>query len=337
MQIPADAIPDTMVLQNRELAFLSCSLPQLELKFYPENPRIYSSVWIDEDERPSQEAIFAVLSKSDHVRETLLPSIRDNGGLIEPILVRDGIVLEGNSRLAAYRLLSQADAERWRLIRARVLPKEVTESEIFSLLGQYHMVGKKDWPPYEQAGYLYRRSRDHEMGDDALAREVGLPISKVKHLIAVYSFMVARKDRSPERWSYYDELLKGRRFDEARKKYRNFDEHIADMISSGEIARAVDLRDELPKIVKAEGNTLKKFMSGGFTFTEAAEDARLRGAGNYHVQKLKTFRKWLADDSLDADIHAMSPEDAKLVKFEIDKLQTRIAQLAVRLGKSRTR
>src|SRR5690242_12417170 len=101
MQIPVDAIPDTMVLQKRELAFLSCSLPQLELKFYPENPRIYSSVWIDEDERPSQEAIFAVLSKSDHVRETLLPSIRDNGGLIEPILVRDGVVLEGNSRLAA--------------------------------------------------------------------------------------------------------------------------------------------------------------------------------------------------------------------------------------------
>lgn len=336
MQIPADAIPDTMVLQNKEIPVFSCSLRQRDLQFYPENPRIYSTVWIDEDEKPSQEAIFAVLSKSEHVRETLLPSIRDNGGLIEPILVRNGIVLEGNSRLAAYRLLSQANPERWQLIRARVLPADVSESEVFSLLGQYHMVGKKDWPPYEQAGYLFRRSRDHNMEDSALAAEVGLGLAKVRHLIAVYSFMVDRRDRSPERWSYYDELLKGRRFDEARKKYRNFDGHIADLIDSGEISRAVDLRDELPKIVKAEGNTLKKFMSGGFTFAEASEEARLRGAGNYHVQKLKTFRKWLADDTMDTDIQAMSPEDAKLVKFEIDKLQTRISQLAVRLGKSRT-
>src|SRR5204863_8733402 len=106
-------------------------------------------------------------------------------------------------------------------------------------------------------------------------------------------------------------LLKGRRFDDARKKYRNFDEHVANLIDIGEISRAVDLRDELPKIVKAEGNTLKKFMSGGFTFAEASEEARLRGAGNYHVQKLKTFRKWLADDTLDTDIQAMSSEDAK--------------------------
>lgn len=337
MQIPDNATPDTMIIRQKEINVLSCALPQSDLRFYPENPRIYTSVWLDEQEQPSQEQIFAVLSKSEHVRETLVPSIRDNGGLIEPILVRDGVVLEGNSRLAAYRLLAQTDAQRWRLIRARVLPNEVTESEVFSLLGQYHMVGKKDWPPYEQAGYLYRRYKLHDMSEQALAAEVGLSKSKVQHLIAVYSFMVERDDRSPERWSYYDELLKGRRFDDARKLYPQFDKFIAALISAGEIGRAVDLRDELPKIVKAGGNTLKKLMSGGFSFTEAAEDARLRGAGNYHAQKLKGFRQWLSDDALEPDIAAMTADEVKIVKYELDKIQSRTSQLLQRISKNQKR
>lgn len=334
MQIPKDATEDTMIIRKKEIKVWACSLAQAELKFYPENPRIYSSVWLGEDEQPSQERIFKELSASEHVRETLVPSIRDNGGLIEPILVRDGIVLEGNSRLAAYRLLAQVDAAQWKYIKARVLPMDVSESEIFSLLGQYHMVGKKDWPPYEQAGYLYRRFKMHDMAVQDLSAEVGLSRAKVQHLISVFTFMVERDDRSPARWSFYDELLKGRRFDDARKLYPKFDQHIADMISSGEIPRAVDLRDDLPRIVKAGGNTLKKFMSSSLSFSEAAEDARLRGAGNYHAQKLKGFRQWINDDNMETDMRAMSVDEAKVVRFELEKIQSRAAQLIKKLTSS---
>ena len=44
----------------------------------------------------------------DHVKG-LVHSIRTHGGLIDPVLVRDTdyVVLEGNSRLAAYRLLAK--------------------------------------------------------------------------------------------------------------------------------------------------------------------------------------------------------------------------------------
>lgn len=337
MKIPVDATTDTMMLRNKIITVHSCALPHSELKFYPENPRIYSEVWLDENDAPSQAQIFAILSKTEHVRETLVPSIRNNGGLIEPILVRDNVVLEGNSRLAAYRLLSQQEPERWRHIRARVLPSTITESEVFSLLGEYHMVGKKDWPPFEQAGYLYRRFKHHSVEEQDLAAEVGLSPAKVRHAVNVYGFMVDHDDRTSEKWSYYDELLRGRRFNDARKLYPNFDEVIAGKIKDGEIARAVDLRDQLPKITKAGGNTLRKLINGSSTFEDAAEDARLRGAGNYHVQKLKTFRRWLAEESIDGEVDEMSGEDVKHVKYELEKLQTRVTQLLKRATKPRKR
>ncbi|MBK7473338.1 MAG: hypothetical protein IPI73_24595 [Betaproteobacteria bacterium] len=200
---------DSILLRGREIRVVSCSLPQAELRFYPENPRIYSSVWTSDGVEPSQEEIFRALSRSEHVRETLVPSITNNGGLIEPVLVRNNVVLEGNSRLAAYRLLVQTDSRKWSHIRAKVLPSDITDSEVFSLLGEYHMVGKKDWQPFEQAGYLYRRFKTHAVPEDSSTKEVGLSLSKIRHFIRVYDFMVKHNDRSPERWSYYDELLRG--------------------------------------------------------------------------------------------------------------------------------
>ncbi len=94
----------------------------------------------------------------EHVKE-LKESIKSNGGLIDPIIVRDGdfVVLEGNSRLAAYRILYKTDPIKWAKIKVTLLPKDIPESAVFTLLGQYHIVGKDPWDPYEQAGYLYRR------------------------------------------------------------------------------------------------------------------------------------------------------------------------------------
>ena len=75
----------------------------------PDNPRVYSIVRAAEQE-PTQAEIERRLSLMDHVKQ-LVQSIRANGGLTDPLIVRDGnhVVLEGNSRLAAYRLLARND------------------------------------------------------------------------------------------------------------------------------------------------------------------------------------------------------------------------------------
>lgn len=327
MKIPENSTQDTILLRGKKIQVVTCELPHAELLFYPENPRIYSVIHPDDSSEPAQDDIFRLLSTGEHVRDTLMPSIRNNGGLIEPILVRGNIVLEGNSRLAAYRLLSRTEPGKWDLIRARVLPASVSDSQVFSLLGEYHMVGKKDWQPYEQAGYLYRRFKLHDMSTEHLAAEVGLTKRRVDHLVAVYQYMITHDERSADKWSYYDELLKSKKFKDAATLYPNFNEVVTAKIKSGEIGRAVDLRDLLPKIVKAGGNTLKKFVKGTMGFVEASNDATLRGAGNYHARKLKEFRQWLAEATIETEIKAMSEDERKNVCYELEKIATRTGQL----------
>ena len=323
---------DTITLRKREIAVKSGYLPHDKLIFYAENPRIYSIVWKDDGAEPSQEEIFEALSKTEHVREVLVPSIKANGGLIEPVLVRKNVVLEGNSRLAAYRLLAQKDPKAWEDIRVRILPDSITDSDVFSLLGEFHIVGKKDWAPFEQAGYLYRRFKTHGIDEKQLNAEVGLTPAKIRHLIRVYGFMIEANDRNPERWSYYDELLKGRRFNQARELYPHFDKKITEMIQNEEIERAVDVRDGLPKIVKMSGNTLKKFMSGNLSFQDAVQDANLRGAGNYYSKKFSDFRKWLADDHIDAEVTSIPADEKKALAYELGKIESRIKQLAKKVN-----
>lgn len=319
---------DTITLRKREVKVRTGFLPHTSLRFYSENPRVYSVMWNQGDVEPTQDAIFQALSTKEHVRETLIPSIRSNGGLLEPVLVRNNVVLEGNNRLAAYRVLATApDRKNWELIRVRILPDDISDSDVFSLLGEYHIVGKKSWQPFEQAGYLYRRFKTHGVTDEELHQELGVSKQKVSHLIRVYQYMMDHQERNPERWSYFDELLKARKFEQARKLYPNFDEYVTEKIQTGEIVRAIDIREQLGEITRVGGNTLKKFMSGAYSFEEAAKDAQLRGSGNHNTKRISEFRKWLADQDLDDELDVTSKDDLKMIKFEFEKIQTRIGKL----------
>lgn len=322
---------DTITLRKREIKVKTGFVSHANLLFYAENPRIYSIVWKDNGEEPTQEEIFGALSKTDHVRETLVPSIKSNGGLIEPVLVRNNVVLEGNSRLAAYRVLAQKDPKTWENIRVRILPESISDSEVFSLLGEFHIVGKKDWLPFEQAGYLYRRFKIHGIDEKQLHAEVGLSCTKIRHLIRVHGYMLEVEDRNPERWSYYDELLKGRRFNHTRELYPEFDKKITEMIQNEEIERAVDIRDGLPKIVKVGGNTLKKFMNGTLPYYDAIQAAHQRGAGNFYTKKLKDFKDFLADDQVDVEIVNVSADEKKEIAYLIKRIEARIGQLSKKL------
>ena len=144
-------------LRGKDIAATVGEIKHQDLRFYPENPRIYSIVHID-GAVADQKEIYEKLRRMEHVKQ-LVQSIKSNDGLHDPIIVKGRTVLEGNSRLAAYRMLSENDPVKWGFIKAKVLPDDTSESMVFALLGEYHLIGKKDWAPYEQAGYLYRRNQ----------------------------------------------------------------------------------------------------------------------------------------------------------------------------------
>lgn len=326
-----DKQEDFLLLRNRKIPVRVADLPQAELQFYLENPRLYSVVRTDGEE-PTQQDVQDVLSKMDHVKQ-LVQSIKDNGGLIDPVIVQGGtnIVLEGNSRLAAYRLLAHQDPIKWGLIRARVLPASITESEIFSLLGEYHIIGKKDWAPFEQAGYLYRRHTQHGASVEQLARDINLGQRKIAHLIDTYQFMVDHDERDVDRWSYYDEYLKSNKMNRARKEYPELDELVVEKIRSGEIPRAVDVRDDLKKIAEAGGKVLERFATGKKSFEDSLDAAINKGVGDHSVRKLKRFKEWLASTEAQHEMHALDGEPRKECLYDLRKIQTLVERVLKKL------
>ena len=102
-------VNDTLTIGKKIFEVQKGDLNQADLKFYIDNPRVYSALRTH-NETPSQKEIEELMTGMDHVKQLKL-SIETNGGLIDPLIVRagDNVVLEGNSRLAAYRLLCRID------------------------------------------------------------------------------------------------------------------------------------------------------------------------------------------------------------------------------------
>jgi hypothetical protein len=169
-----DAQPggETLVIRGKKFPLTTEFVEQRRLLFYVDNPRIYMKTHPG-GAAPDQDEIFEALQGMDHVKE-LVADIRRNGGLIEPLIVQSSkmVVLEGNSRLAAYRILERKDGAKWSHVRCNLLPGEIDESSISTLLGQYHLKGKTKWLPFEQAGFLYRRHVDQGISVPDLAKEV---------------------------------------------------------------------------------------------------------------------------------------------------------------------
>jgi hypothetical protein len=314
---------ETLLIRGVEIPVHTMTLPQADLRFFVDNPRVYSILRADGEE-PSQVDIERKLLDMDHVK-ALIQDIKRNGGLTDPVVVRAGKleVLEGNSRLAAYRALAKIDPIKWGRMKVRLLPEDLDEKLIFALLGQYHITGKKDWAPFEQAGFLYRRFKTHDIDPAQLAQEIGLSKRKVEHLIATYQFMLDHAEADTARWSYYDEYLKSSAIRKARLSQPGFDGLVVEKIKSGEIARAVDVRDRLPVICSAP-KTLVKFATKAYGFEDAHEHAVEAGADNAPYKKLAKFRQWLARPEVEAMLSRAQGETRKKIEFELAKLVGRV-------------
>lgn len=303
-----------------------------DLRFYAKNPRVYSVVRGDGVE-PTQSDIETALLEEEHVR-SLIQEIREAGGLIEPLYVRDGSldVLEGNSRLAALRFLAGKHPGKWQDVQCVVLPAALSESHISALLSRFHLIGKTQWPPYEKAGHLYRRFDEDKVSVEELVSETGFTKSVVVKTIEAYSMMLKHKDRKRERWSYYQEYVKSSTITRAAKENARFESSVVSRIKSGDIPTAVDLRDQLPVICKSGPKTLKRFISGALTFEDALEEAKTVGADDRSLSRLKNFRKWLAQAENQDEIASSTGKIRSAVVFELAQLKKLVLAAERKLG-----
>src|SRR6266516_3293481 len=134
----------TLTIAGKKLKVRIGEVPQSELLFFAENPRVHSLLHSDGTE-PTQEEIQDQLEGMENVKK-LVQDIRRNGGLIDALIVLSGSreVIEGNSRLAAYRCLAREDPIRWGKVKVTLLPEPVEGVVIDVLLGQYHLKGEME-------------------------------------------------------------------------------------------------------------------------------------------------------------------------------------------------
>lgn len=192
-------------------------VPLEHLRLDQTNPRLRYKLEARRTRNPKHEELVELLWADDDVKR-LKRSIQTMGGLIEAIIINgaDGTVLEGNCRTACYTKLAKEfpDDEKWKKLRARIVPPGVDRDKINILLGELHIAGKNEWSAFEQAAHLYNMN-ERGFAEAELAETYRLSKSSVNKKIRAFKLMSEKYlpqtsgDASLlEKWSYFEEFYK---------------------------------------------------------------------------------------------------------------------------------
>ena len=275
------------------------------LKFLKDNPRVYAVTHgeLDFDQKPEgeqQDIIFSRLKDESSVKN-LVPEIERHGGLIEPILVRlDTMeVIEGNSRLAAYRILrDKGRPGDWDMIPCHLI-STLTEEQQAAFLNQIHVKGKTQWSAYEKANFAYVR-KVNGWPVDRIAKLFGESAPTIYKRINAIKLMTDSDDDERSHFSYYDVLVRNSDVDSKMKESSALRDRLFDEIRSvgpedSQSFTAQDLRNGLPAIIK-KPRVLSRYVNGDIEFDEARKRATLSRAEERVRQALLQLEEISATD-----------------------------------------
>lgn len=320
-------------VRKKELVCLQGKVKISKLKFYKENPRIYSQYNKEDFEYLTTEQIQSKMILLDHVKK-LKASILENGGVIEPLIVRkeDMTVLDGNSRLAALRALNTSNPIKWAEVNVILLPEGVDKKDVSAILGVYHIVGRKDWSPYEQAGYLYRLQFEDEHTSEEISEILGIQESEVKKYISVYKLMIENNDEVSSKWSYYNEYNTLRAIKNMIKAQPKAESIILEKIRNNQFDKAEDLRD-FSKIMNVTGKgdrnkLIKEFIQDPDSFYDIVDEAEDKGGANSLIKSFEKFNKKLMNkNSVVNEYMKMNKQQKQKFKYVVKKMKENIADI----------
>ena len=298
-------------------------VPIDQLHFLPDNPRVYAAIreMADFDGLTAEEKqlrIYERLLQEPSVKN-LIPEIRRDEGLQDPITVRHDTwqVIEGNSRLAAYRkLANESDDERWTHIRCLVVTT-LTDDQQTRLLGQAHLHGKTDWSPYAKALFCFRWVEDEKRDVSSLSKLSGISSAEIKKNVRIVQLMKANGDDKLSHFSYYDVLVRSRPISTAIADSPKLEQTLLAQIKT-EPFTAQEMRERLLTVI-AKPRILRKYEQGDVSLEDAYDRAKISGA----EQRLKKVR----DDLDDVELGDIAP----LERHEIKSIQQVVRQIRQRL------
>lgn len=315
-----------------------------DLKFLKDNPRVYAVTHgelgfdqkLDEEQ---QDIIFERLKDQSSVKN-LVPEIERHGGLIEPILVRlDKMeVIEGNSRLAAYRILrDKGRSDDWDMIPCHLI-KGLTEEQQAAFLNQIHVKGKTQWSAYEKANFAYVRSING-WSIQRIEKVFGESASTIRKRIKAIEMMKDSGDKTIRHFSYYNVLVRNvgavaamREFpafrDRLFEEIRAAPEDSEDSEDSEEEQRftAQTLRDGLRDIVK-KPKILARYAKGTIDFEEASGRAKVSPA-----EKRVKGALALVEEISTADVDRLPQNELNSLRQVVKKLDRAVARVRGMIG-----
>ena len=281
-----DKLVEEITINGRtiEMQHLDVSLDQVELD--EENPRLRYRLSLEDDGKKSLEELLLGAREVGDLKK----DIKRTRGLRERVYlqqVRKGrfVVREGNCRFACYSSLHKEEPREpiWKRIPARVLPPDVTDREVATLLSDWYVKGKIRWDAHEKAGYVHRMHVELGMSLDEIAKCMRSSKSTIQRMKDGYELMVdvfLKIDRGKyakmglQRWSYFDEFFKRRELKEAHAANPEFGGRFARWVGEERLKQPVEVR----KLARIIGNpeARKEFEAGAsiddaFGVIEAAD------------------------------------------------------------------
>ena len=298
-----------------------------KLHFLPDNPRVYAAIrgmsdFADLTPDEKQDRIYKCLLQEPSVKN-LIPEIRRDGGLQDPIIVRHDTrqVIEGNSRLAAYRKLhDDTNDDQWTHIRCLVVTT-LTDDQQTRLLGQAHLHGKTEWSAYAKALFCFRWVEDEKKDVSTLAQLSGITAAAIKKNVKIIQQMKENNDDKLSHFSYYNVLVRNRAISSAITESPTLQQTLFDQIKD-EAFTAQAMREHLPTVIE-KPRILRKYEQGDVTLDDAFDRAKISGT----EQRLKKVRDAL-DDIEKNDIDRLERNELKAVQQVVRQIRQRVKRVS---------
>jgi hypothetical protein len=314
-----------------------------DVEYYPENPRINYIISRFSKNEITQDLIERELFKLESTRERM-KDLEENKGLIDEVYVLKNQVVEGNTRLCAFRKLSQKypDDKRWKTIKARILQDDVSDEELFHILGIFHIKGKTEWDAYEKAAYIHKMIVVLKKDTDEIAKQLHMHKKNVEAALKAYKVMkekflskskdVDKQNDELRKFSYFDAFYHQKDLVERAENTPGFVDTFVTWVKEDRFVNAQGVRD-LPKILN--NKRAQKIFS-----VNEPETAYMEAMQILHQDKpgkVDKFYKMFADFSAfldDAEINKVKEElrENKQKKYVIETCYKKFKKFSKECG-----
>jgi hypothetical protein len=334
---------NTITVLGRVISYEILNIDIKKLEYYPDNPRINYIISQYPKKEVNQELIQNELLKMEQTKERI-KDLEENKGLIDEIYVLRDQVVEGNTRLCAFRRLNQKypDDNRWKTIKSRVLQSDVTEEELFYILGIFHLRGKTEWSAFEKAAYIHKMIIVLKKNRKEIAKQLGMQEKNLEVALKAYKIMtkkhllktddIEKQNEELRKFSYYDAFYHQKELVDRVEGMPEFENTFVGWVKEGRFKNAQSVRN-LPKILENR-RAQKVFCEDE---PETAYEEAMQILHQDKPGKVDPFYKKFDDfsDFIDsAEIHKIKKQisESKQKKYVIEKCYKKLSKFITECG-----